>query len=76
MNDIQKISDEIKKQLKAINNETLQTVYRDHSIAVEYIKKGTKTTQINLSDEEIDKLASEMQSVALMLLKEREIKLV
>lgn len=74
MNDIQKSSDEIKKQLQALDDETLQTVSSDHSIAVEYIKRGVEATQTNLSDEEIDKLAQEMQSIALMLLSERGLK--
>lgn len=76
MNDIQKVSDEIKKQLQILDNETLQTIYGDHLIAVEYITKGIQTLQtpINLGDEEIDKLAHEMQSIALMLLSERGLK--
>ncbi len=76
MDDLQKASDEIKRQIEKLDDETLQRVYKDHSIAMEYTKKGILTVQpqAKMSREEINSLAYKMQSVALMQLKERGLK--
>lgn len=76
MDDLQKVSDEIKKQIEKLDDETLQRVYKDHSVALECAKKGIQSTQpiMKMNKRELNDLAYEIQSVALMLLKERGLK--
>ena len=65
MDDIQKISDGIKKELEKLDNETLEIIYRDHSKAVQYVKIGLQNVSIEqLSNKSIEDMASEMQIVA------------
>lgn len=67
MDDILKLSGEIQKKLQKLDNETLQLISIDHSKAVEYIKNYNQ----DLSNEQVESLAQEMQTIAQMLLKER-----
>ncbi len=72
MDNLQKVADNISKELQKLDKETLELIFRDHKKALEYIKKGMKEVgSIKLTDSEINNLAYEMQSVARMLLKER-----
>lgn len=73
MDNLQKVSDKIKKQIERLDDETLQRVYKDHSVALEYAKKGIQFVQpqAKMNKQEMNGLAYEMQSVALMILKER-----
>lgn len=72
MDDIQKVSDEIKKELEKLDNETLEIIYKDHSKAVQYVKIGLQNVSIEeLSKKSIEDMASEMQMVAKMELNQR-----
>lgn len=73
MDDIQKVSDKIKRQLENLENETLELIYQDHAKAVEYVKKGFNSITVEeLNNKSIEDIAHEMQAVARMLLNERE----
>ena len=65
MDDIQKQSDEIKKQLEKLDDATLETIYKDHAKAVEYVKRGLQDVSIEaLSNKSIEDIAYEMQTIA------------
>ena len=72
MNDLQKVADNISRELQKIDNETLDLIFKDHKKALEYVKKGMQAVGTkDLTKAEINSLAYEMQAVARMLLKER-----
>ncbi len=72
MDDIQRASEEIKKQLDELDDETLETIFKDHSKAVEYVKKGLKNVSIEeLNNRSIEDMAHEMQLIAKIALNER-----
>lgn len=75
MDDIQKISDGIKKELEKLDSETLEIIYKDHSKALQYVKIGLQNVSIEqLSNKSIEDMASEMQMVAKIELNERATK--
>lgn len=75
MDDVEKVSEEIKKQLEMLDDETLETIFKDHSKAVEYVKKGFKHVSIEeLNNRSIEDIAHEMQLIAKIALNERATK--
>ena len=73
---ITEISKNYQKRLQNIETETLELIYKDHAKAVEYAKKGIEAVEPEKkSDSEyVETVARELQSVSLMLLKERGLK--
>lgn len=72
MDDLQKVSDEIKKQLEELSDETLEIIYNDHAKAVEYVKKGFENVSIGeLNNRSIEDIAHEMQLMAKIELNQR-----
>ncbi len=72
MEDVQKTSDEIKKEIQKLRNESLELIFKDHQKALEYVKKGMEAVgSKELTELEINGLAHEMQAIAQMIIKER-----
>ena len=72
MNDLQKQSDRIKRQIEKLDNETLEQIYINHAKAVEYVKKGLQEVSVEaLSNNSIEDIAHEMQIIAKIELNQR-----
>lgn len=69
---LEKTAEDIKKQLQNLDIKTVELLAKDHSKAVDYIKIGREAIQgSELTDEEIESLASEMQAVAKMVFQDK-----
>lgn len=72
MDEVQNLSDKIKKQLEQLDSETLEVIYRYHAKAVEYVKIGfSKVSVEELNNRSIEDIAKEMQMVAKIELNQR-----
>jgi len=75
MDDIQKQSDEIRKHLDKLDDATLETIYKNHAKAVEYVKIGLQNVSVEqLNNNSIEEIAHEMQLIAKIALNERHTK--
>lgn len=75
VDDLTKYSSEYKKQIQNLDNTTLHIIMSDRNQALEYAKKGIQEVEPeNLTDEYVEDLASEMQRIAGMILRERDLK--
>lgn len=69
---VQELSLEHRRILNNLDKETLKLIVEDHSIAIEYAKKGVESVEPeNVNREYIESVANEMQVLADMLLQER-----
>ena len=69
---VTEISKDYQKRLQNIETETLELIYKDHAKAVEYIKKGRKAVDgEELTDNQLEQIANEIQVIAKMILSER-----
>ncbi len=72
---LQKSKEAIKKQLKSLDIKTIELLVQDHSKALKYIRIGRKVTNgSDLSDEEAESVANELQEMAKMELSQRSSK--
>lgn len=62
-----------KSEIQKLSTEGLNRIFKDRSEALKFAKKGIKKIDPrNLSDENVDALASEMQFFAKLILEERK----
>ena len=64
---LKKSQEAIKKQLRNLDIKTVESLAKNHSKAVEYIKIGREAVEgTKLSEDQAESLANELQSIAEM----------
>lgn len=70
--DLTDLSEQYKKQIDSLDDETLRMTIDDRGKALEYARKGIEQIEPEkLTDEYVEAVANEMQNIAKMILEER-----